>query len=279
MLYIKIDENGNPLEERGISENQLKKIAKEKNVSLPEFSLYWNNDLLKEALGYAELRPPRADENLKQTSSLKFAYSIIKHPEGVYFRKLMLEPVSEKEAKDRWGRKRSDVIDTARKKLFASDYTQTLDHQLMKSEWAEYRKKLRDILADETTDPYLVEFPKVPKIVDTGDKLANKKEMKRIKLKAKTKERLNSRPRISTSLGFDVDGSTEDLMMFENAQKMGLTELKDADNQMQEIEAEDWDIILNAIRINGYNILKHKWDTEKLIQDAATVEELDAIEL
>jgi len=279
MLYIKINEDGTAASDTGITEDEIREIAKEQNVSLPKLSGYWSGEPLR-AIGYAELYPPRADPNLKQTHDLSFGYIVKQHPtEGVFYRELVLIPVEEEEAQKRWKRKRSDVVEQARKKLFGSDYTQTLDHQLMKKEWAEYRQKLRDIIADKTTDPYLVEFPNIPKIVDTGDELENQKEILLVKLRAKTKERLTGRPRIETGLGFAVDGSTEDLMLFENAQKMGLTELRDADNQMQDIELSDWDEILDAIRIYGYGILKHKWDTEKLIKDASTLEELENIEL
>ena len=96
-------------------------------------------------------------------------------------------------------------------------------------------------------------------------------------LKKNTKALQASRPIVDTSLGFSVDGGYQDLQNLEGAKALGLTFVVDSNNVNQTITTGDWDTILNAIRINGLNVLQSKWDKEVLIEAAISVAELDLI--
>lgn len=88
------------------------------------------------------------------------------------------------------------------------------------------------------------------------------------------------RPRIDTTLGFSVDGSKDDLVNLENAQKLGVDFVKDADGVTHKIDATtDWDTILNAVRQYGLALYKEKWELENSVDACTTVDELNAISL
>jgi len=279
MKYVKIDKDMNPIGDL-LSEKELRKELY--NVSLPEDSQFLQDRVLK-PLGYATVwYPPGPTAEQMPTSFKKMDFEIVYDENlDMFSRKIILTEVDEQTAYYRWYRRRKQNIAKAKHLLKESDFSQSPDYFIMSEEWKEYRKKIREILRDEETDPYLQKFPEVPAVFkDNDDPLKTAKEVKLIKLKAYTKEQLNiERPRVDTGLGFEVDGGKEDLLFFENGQKLKLTELRDADNQMQTINLEDWDTILDAIRTRAFNILKFKWETEELIKNATTIEELDSIVL
>lgn len=86
------------------------------------------------------------------------------------------------------------------------------------------------------------------------------------------------RPVIDTGLGFSVDGGYRDLINFESGKAAGFNVVKDADGIKHTIADEDWDSIINAIRSNGLEIYRLKWDYEEAVNSATTIEEVEAIE-
>lgn len=98
-------------------------------------------------------------------------------------------------------------------------------------------------------------------------------------LKKKTKELQASRHVVDTGLGFSVDGSYQDLQNLEAGKALGLTFVVDSNGIRQNILVTDWDTILTAIRTNGLLILENKWTKQVLINEANTLEELDAIQI
>jgi len=86
------------------------------------------------------------------------------------------------------------------------------------------------------------------------------------------------RPRVDTTLGYDVDGGYEDLTNYENAKILELDTIKDADNNMQSVTAEELDIIIQKIREHGAAQYQRKWTIEAELNNASTIEELNQVE-
>lgn len=90
---------------------------------------------------------------------------------------------------------------------------------------------------------------------------------------------LSLRPRVTTSLGFDVDGGYTDLTNFQAGKYLGILQVKDADNQFHAISLSDYDTILMAIKVKGAELIQWKWATDEAIKGCVSAEELDALVL
>lgn len=102
------------------------------------------------------------------------------------------------------------------------------------------------------------------------------------KVKAKVKDLFLakvSRPVIDTGLGFNVDGSKDDLANFEIAKSLELNFIKDADGEMHQIEVLDWDIIIKAIKQKGVLLFQEKWELESKIDACTTAKELADLDI
>jgi len=73
------------------------------------------------------------------------------------------------------------------------------------------------------------------------------------------KYNISTRPRVPTTLGFDIDGSDEDLANFKNGKLIGLLTVRDADNIQHDIALADYDIIIDAIINYKMTKLQQKW--------------------
>lgn len=90
-------------------------------------------------------------------------------------------------------------------------------------------------------------------------------------LSSKFKE-LSKRPRVTTSLGFDVDGSRNDILNFEDGKFLGLTFVKDADGESQSIELSDWDTIIGECKAYGLGLYQQKWNKEDEVKALADID-------
>lgn len=103
--------------------------------------------------------------------------------------------------------------------------------------------------------------------------LDDEKKDKMEELKNKFNE-LMIRPRVLTSLGFEVDGGYKDLVNFQSGKDLGILIVKDADGETHNIALGDYDLILNAIKAKGLEMYQWKWDTERKIKESQTIEDL-----
>lgn len=83
-----------------------------------------------------------------------------------------------------------------------------------------------------------------------------------------------SRPKVDTGLGFEVDGSKDDLANFEIAKSLELDFIKDADGKLNKIKTSDWDVIIKVIKQKGVSLFQEKWELEAKIDACKTLEEL-----
>ncbi len=86
-----------------------------------------------------------------------------------------------------------------------------------------------------------------------------------------------NRPRVDSTLGYDVDGNKDDLYNFENALVLGVTEIRDADNAYQAVTNADLELIIQKIRVNGLGLFQKKWQLDQLTEAALTLEDLSDI--
>lgn len=128
------------------------------NVSFPNGP--WSDELLG-SLGYAELRYP------EHPQPGRFEKLVEKEPEkidGFWYRKFVIEPLSQEEESLLISNKWLEVRQTRDDLLKNSDWTQLPDSPIKnKQEWADYRKKLRTLF-DDTNDPFNIVWPKQPSL-------------------------------------------------------------------------------------------------------------------
>jgi hypothetical protein len=86
------------------------------------------------------------------------------------------------------------------------------------------------------------------------------------------------RPRVTTSLGFDVDGGYNDIVNFEIGKKFALPQIKDADNIKHDATSADYDTIINEIQMNGISLFNTKDTKESEINALATIAECEKYE-
>lgn len=77
---------------------------------------------------------------------------------------------------------------------------------------------------------------------------------------------ISERPRVSTPLGFDVDGSRNDILNFEDGQAFGLNMVRDADGISRNIASVDYNALILAVKENGINLYQTKWAKEEEIK-------------
>ena len=108
------------------------------------------------------------------------------------------------------------------------------------------------------------------------------KAKEKLKLKNKKIYLENSkRPAVKTSLGFNVDGSLEDinkLSLSLNSIDENIT-LKDADNIIHNINKEDLVVIISELSLYQKNLLDKKWDIDRKINETQSLEELKGLEI
>lgn len=118
-----------------------------------------------------------------------------------------------------------------------------------------------------------------PMLDEEGNQVVTKGLKDRLKQK-NSQEFKNKmqRPRVATGLGFDVDGSYQDLQNFIVGKEFGVLDVKDADGNVHTIAIEDYDTIVNAIKAKGLELYKAKWVAEAEIDALTTMEEIIAWE-
>lgn len=127
MFYIKLDENGDPVN-HPLQGDNLKQIL--------EVSILDDATLKKYGYARFEFTPPAP--NAHSTSTTEYEV----HADGIVRNKVELRPFTQKELVDRFIRARRSFL------LAETDWTQSPDSPLSadkKQEWADYRQALRDL--------------------------------------------------------------------------------------------------------------------------------------
>lgn len=118
-----------------------------------------------------------------------------------------------------------------------------------------------------------------PMLDEDGNQVVTKGLKDRLKQKNSQEFKTKiARPRVATGLGFDVDGSYQDLQNFQVGKEFGILEIKDADGNIHSISLEDYDTIITAIKAKGLELYKAKWVAEAEIDALTTMEEIIAWE-
>jgi len=89
----------------------------------------------------------------------------------------------------------------------------------------------------------------------------------------------SARPEVETSLGFSVDGSSDDIRNFEIGKRLGLLFVIDVAGIEQTITLSDWDIIIDAVCINGLSVLEKYWGYKAAIENCTTLAEVQSIDI
>jgi len=159
-MYVKIDENGDPISGMILPEN-LEYILGTKEIT---------SELLTEN-GYAEVLHPHGpdpdvigvgtDKNWEGTDN------IIKNDDGTYEREWIVETIDVAEKVRRW------ILGPREQRLFKTDWTQMNDSPLSdedKAAWATYRAALRSITDDNDlanmSSPEEIDWPTPPGPLD-----------------------------------------------------------------------------------------------------------------
>ena len=146
MFYIKLDEDGNPVDHPLIGDN-LKQVLE---VSILD-------DATLDAHGYARFeRTPDAENGVTIHSTEYYMCE-----DGVVRNKITVRELTQEEKLDRFIRARRSHL------LAACDWTQAVDSPLSaakKEEWAVYRQALRDLTLEypDVDHPSDVEWPQPP---------------------------------------------------------------------------------------------------------------------
>ena len=270
MLYIKIVSNNNKLEiVESLTESQFR--VAHKNTSLPKIITV----AIASALGYSILKDSYTD--LRPTFDKILKFDIVESDNGEYDRIWYLEELDTFTSEQRKINKWKEVKKIRDEKLLSSDRTQLADNYILSAEWRNYRTQLKNMeLLHE--DPYLVIFPEAPSIKIQFNNINEYKEYLKLKVKEYISIKIDSRPRVDTGLGYFVDGGNSDLTNLAVAKDLGLDYLKDADNNfIENISAEDWDIIINKIKLNGLSYIRLKWQLQTDIDAATNMDELKVI--
>lgn len=77
----------------------------------------------------------------------------------------------------------------------------------------------------------------------------------------------DGRPAVNTGLGFSVDGGYRDLQNLEAAKSLGLLFVLDTEGAQHDILASEWDLIINAVKLNGLGIIQAN-QTKKIAIEA-----------
>jgi len=114
------------------------------------------------------------------------------------------------------------------------------------------------------------------------NKLVNdKKDLKKKSFKKYSDKLLNDRPKILSSLGFNVDARFEDLQRLESLLSTNPNEpisFRDADNNFQNITVANLNTIINEIKNFHVQYMQWKWSIENLINSCTTIEDLENID-
>lgn len=86
-------------------------------------------------------------------------------------------------------------------------------------------------------------------------------------------ENKEERPKVDTSLGYIVDGGRKDLENFQIGKEVGFPGVKDANGDTHPVSAEDYDVIILAIKSYGMSLYQQKWAKEVEIKALTTVQE------
>ena len=118
-----------------------------------------------------------------------------------------------------------------------------------------------------------------PLLDENGKQVITRGVKHRVKQQISNKYKgLLQRPRVDTTLGFDVDGSYEDLKNFETGKEFNILTVKDADGINRTITLLDYDTIITAIKQKGLVLYQEKWTEEAMIDAMTTLDEIIAYE-
>lgn len=152
MLYVKIDESGNPVG-APVNERDLRKVFKD--VSLPDV-LY---DEVAAHLGYACVPPTKVTIERLPLHALRLT-GAVRNPDGALERVYTNVPYTEAEIAARF----KELRDKRDRLLRESDFTQLSDiPEATRTAWASYRQQLRD-LPVSVVDPVSAVFPTPPTV-------------------------------------------------------------------------------------------------------------------
>lgn len=267
MLYVKINQ-GN-VELPLLNEKELR-------TTLSEYSLPKKlTDVALEPFGYVCVDTMASE--LKQTSSemYNFTVSLI---DGKYTRQVSLVTASPEEAANRWTRKKRANDSLVKKLLAQTEFVLNQDYFFQVNEYMKFRSDLNEILNSQE-DPFTVVFPKMPIDLSKSTTLEDKKTYKKQLLKANFLKKSRYPDAVETGLGYSVDASYTDKINFEIGKKQGITTVRDSNNVSHNVTSADYDIIINAIEASGINLYTKKWSIESSIDSAATIEDLDLVDI
>lgn len=113
-----------------------------------------------------------------------------------------------------------------------------------------------------------------PEIVETTTDLTlDEVKTKMLSSISESFKEFSLRPRVSSRLGYDVDGSHTDLQNIKLGQKYNLPNIKDSDGILHPATTEDYDTAINAIELNGIALYKAKWEKELIVTKLLTIKE------
>lgn len=112
--------------------------------------------------GYAPLPTAPVPAGLLETDTHRYGYTAVLDSDGVWRRRVVLEPVEETEIAPRKARKIREALQKRNALLAESDWTQLPDATAVSRDgWAEYRQALRDLPANPSW-PWIAEWPLPP---------------------------------------------------------------------------------------------------------------------
>ena len=118
-----------------------------------------------------------------------------------------------------------------------------------------------------------------PMVDEEGNQVITKGLKSALKEKVSTKYKaMMVRPEVDTGLGFSVDGSYQDLKNFETGKEYGILQVKDVYGVFHDINLEDYDTIIKAIKDKGIELFTAKWNKELEVDAISSIEELISFE-
>lgn len=144
--------------------------------------------------------------------------------------------------------------------------------------------RLDSFIRDIPTEPYIVEdVGGIPTCVliptKTEVELFESAKIAKISELKTEFTRVSKEPEVVTDLGFSVDGGYVSLISFQSGLAMGFYTIRDRNDENHEVTKEQFEAILEDIRVEGLSLLRDRWQIEEVIKACNTREELEAIQI
>jgi len=266
MLYGKLELDGTV--KTCISEDNLRKLFPD--TLLPK--VLTDNNLSDFGYVCVETTPPEDGMVMDSTTRFKFT---VENIDGVWKRIWFLSKVPVEEIPSRIENKFSEIRKKRDTLLAKTDYTQTSDYALLRDEYRIYRQQLRNI-TEGVSDPFLITFPKEPSIIKNSTNIDERKLYLISKVRAKFLVE-SRRPKVLTSLGFSMDGGSEDYLNLSIGSSLGITSVRDTDNIIHTVTSEELTTIIDEIKTNSMTLTQNKWIKEQEINACTTLTQLSKV--